>query len=104
MLCFVYLFRGWDGVSFCLNIIFLPCAVAENLKQQGKMVIGRASKGTKMFFVLKAKVVTQCECVKQSSHRFLDLNPEWGVIFVISSVSHFFHLCEFVAIIFAHSK
>lgn len=59
--------------------------MAENLKQQGKMVIGRARKGTKTFFVLKAKGVSQWECVKQSSHRFLGLQPEWGVIFVTQS-------------------
>lgn len=78
--------------------------MAENLKQQGKMVIGRARKGTKMFFVWKAKGVTQWECVKQSSRRFLGLKPEWGVIFVISSISPVSHLCEFGAIIFAHAE
>lgn len=92
VLFFVYLFRGWGGV-FCLNIIFLPCAVAKNLKQQGKMVTGRARKGRKMFLVLKAKSITQCECVKQSGHRFLGLKPEWRVIFVISSISHIFFTC-----------
>lgn len=67
-------------VFFCLNIIFLSCAVAENLKQQGRMVIRRARKGTKMFLVVQAKGVTQCECVKRSSHGVLGLKPEWGVI------------------------
>lgn len=67
--------------------------MAKNLKQQGKMVTGRARKGTKMFLVLKAKSITQCECVKQSGHRFLGLKPEWGVIFVISSISHIFFTC-----------
>lgn len=64
--------------------------MAKNLKQQGKMVTGRARKGRKMFLVLKAKSITQCECVKQSGHRFLGLKPESGVIFVISSISHIF--------------
>lgn len=63
---------------FCLNIIFLPCAVAENLKQQGKMVVRRAGKGTEMFFVVKAKGVSQCDCVKQSCHWVWGLKPDWG--------------------------
>lgn len=99
VLLVVYLFRAWGGF-FGLNIIFLPCGVAENLKQQGRMVIGRTRKGTKMFLVLKAK----SECVKQCSHWFLGLEPEWGVVSVITSVSHIFHLCEFGALIFAHAE
>lgn len=64
--------------------------VAENLEQQGKMVIERTRKGTKMFFVLKAKGIILCECVKQSSHWFLGLKPEWGGDFCYNfNKSHF---------------